>query len=136
MLHDVDEEAIDDVEVENGQEVQDDEEGGLLDADTREPDDREDMEQTREEVDTQGVSADATVKSAKRNVTRIGSEEKLYPCNQPNCNKTFKHMFKLSRHIRLVHKKERPHPCKQKGCLKKFGTKTHLDRHVASVHLQ
>ena len=127
LMQGVDEEAIDDVQEEFDQEVHDDDEGGLLVADTREPESGEEMEQASEEVEAQEVLDIATVEKNKRKDIRVREEEKLFSGNKPNCAIKFKLMSELSRHIKVVNEKERLHPCKHKECLKKFGSKSTLD---------
>ena len=81
MLRDADEEAVDDVEEEFQEEVQDDQygasNGGLVDTDTREPEDGEGMEQTAKEPETQEALNGAQVERNKRKAIRIGGKGEI-----------------------------------------------------------
>ena len=88
FLRDADEEAVDDVEEEVEEEVQHDENSELVDADARESEVEEGMEQ--------------------RKAFRLGGKGKLIPCDQPDCIKKFTQASTLNRHIKVVHKKIKP----------------------------
>ena len=123
LLRDVDEEAVDDVEVEIEQEVG----NGEVDADTVDSKVGEEMELTHKK-------SEARAKRKKNNSIRTGGKEKWVSCDQPNCIKTFRWPLNLKQHINVVHKK--PLKCNAPGCTKKFGTKQDLDRRTANVHLE
>ena len=49
----------------------------------------------------------------------------------PQCHKTFKHIYTLNRHIKVVHMNRRPHTCE---CGKSFATREQYSRHMNSKH--
>ena len=135
MLRDADEEAVDDVGEEFQEEVQDDEYGGLVDTDAREPGDGEGMEQTLRESENHDALNGAQAKRNTRKAIRIGGKEKRYPCDQPDCIKMYSSAQNLKQHIQIVHKKERPFKCIVTGCSKNFGYNYSLKMHMAVVHI-
>lgn len=62
----------------------------------------------------------------------VVDENKLYGC--PKCGKSFKHNYKLKRHVSIVHEKRKPHKCPHNGCNKSFSQRCHLKVHISSVH--
>ena len=49
----------------------------------------------------------------------------------PQCHRLFKHIYSLTRHVRVVHQGHRPYPCE---CGKAFATKEQFTRHQNSKH--
>ena len=116
---------MDDVGEESEEEGQHDGYVGFVDADAE---DGGGMEQAQKEPEVLNGT------EVKSKAFGIEGKEKLYPCDRPDCTKTFRAAQNLRQHIKVVHKKERLYICKQEGCLKKFGAKQNLDRHADAVH--
>ena len=49
----------------------------------------------------------------------------------PHCSKTFRQLYSLNRHIRVVHQGRRPHSCE---CGKTFASREQLNRHRNAKH--
>eukprot|EP00096_Caligus_rogercresseyi_P005004 TRINITY_DN1978_c0_g1_i1.p1 TRINITY_DN1978_c0_g1~~TRINITY_DN1978_c0_g1_i1.p1 ORF type:complete len:200 (-),score=62.16 TRINITY_DN1978_c0_g1_i1:918-1517(-) len=58
--------------------------------------------------------------------------DKLYTC--PECSKSFKERYRLSRHSSTVHLKIKPYSCSL--CSSSFGRSDKLKRHMNTVHLR
>jgi len=123
FLRDADEEEVDDVEEELEQEVQDDEEVGLLVAGARGPEEKKSG--SKADLDSQTSSSS------------VNPNRKPFKCTAPGCTKRFGRESRLKSHTSNIYLRRldlRPFNCLEEECGKKFGRKSELENHLRSTH--
>lgn len=64
----------------------------------------------------------------KQKKTTTGDQKKTHACNHPSCDRRFRRLEHLKRHIR-IHTHEQPFQCNFSGCLKAFSRSDNLTQH-------
>ncbi|XP_054167596.1 zinc finger protein 62 homolog [Oppia nitens] len=58
----------------------------------------------------------------------------VHKCDYNGCDKQFRFIYLLKKHMQIDHKEQRPFKCDVDGCDQRFYQKAHIKRHLSYVH--
>ncbi|GAA5806913.1 hypothetical protein MFLAVUS_000261 [Mucor flavus] len=73
-------------------------------------------------------SSSSSTSSSNKSSTLKGEQKKPHACSHPNCERQFRRLEHLKRHMR-IHTHEQPFKCTFPGCLKAFSRSDNLTQH-------
>ncbi|KAI8081158.1 hypothetical protein BDF21DRAFT_418534 [Thamnidium elegans] len=73
-------------------------------------------------------SSSSSTSSSNKSSTLKGEQKKPHACSHPNCERRFRRLEHLKRHMR-IHTHEQPFKCTFPGCLKAFSRSDNLTQH-------